>query len=135
MRHTLLVATTNTHKLGELRQLTGANKSGLLFPGQPIAARPISDATLGAALRRLGFAKDEVSPHGFRSTARSMLEEEERFSQEVLEAALSHRKKTETEKAYARATHLRARVTLMQHWSDMCDAMMRGGEVVTFKRA
>jgi len=121
--------------LGELRDLTGANKSGLLFPGQPIAARPMSDATLGAALRRLGFAKDEASPHGFRSTARSMLEEEELFSQEALEAALSHRKKDETEKAYARATHLRARVALMQHWSDMCDAMMRGGEVVALRRA
>ncbi len=121
--------------LSELHQLTGGNKSGLLFPGQPIAARPISDATLGAALRRLGFAKDEVSPHGFRSTARSMLEEEERFSQEALEAALSHRRKDETEKAYARATHLRARMALMQHWSDMCDSMMRGGEVVALKRA
>ena len=118
--------------LTDLHKLTG--KGDLLFPSIRSAHRPMSDNTLNAALRRLGYGKDEVTAHGFRATASTLLNESGRFSADAIERALAHQDPDPVRRAYARGTFWKERVEMAQWWADHLDTLREGGEVVNFRR-
>lgn len=101
--------------LEELRQLTGSGK--YLFPSIRTIDRPISDMTLVAGLRRMGFEKDEMSAHGFRAMASTLLNEQG-YSADVIEKQLAHSPSNKIRGIYNRAEYLPERRKMMQEWAD-----------------
>ncbi len=114
--------------LDSLRPLTG--KCELVFPSVRSVARPISDNTLNAALRRMGYTKDEVSAHGFRATARTILEEVLQERIEYIEHQLAHSVKDALGRAYNRTKHLEQRHRMMQTWADYLEGLKDGAAKV-----
>ena len=92
----------------------------LLFPSLLSNRRWLSENTFNSALRRMGYEKHEVTAHGFRSTASTILNNRG-YDPEVIEAALAHQDKNEVRRAYNRATYFERRSELMQAWADLCD--------------
>ena len=92
----------------------------------------MSDATLTAALRRLGFSRDEVVPHGFRASARTLLDEVLGERVDLIEHQLAHQVKDANGRAYNRTAHLPERVQMMQRWADYLDGLKKGAEVIPF---
>jgi integrase len=117
--------------LRDLRTITGAGK--LLFPSIRSASRCMSENTINAALRRLGFGKDEMTGHGFRSAASSILNESGLWNPDAIERQLAHVDNDSVRRAYARADFWDERVRMMAWWADTCDEMQRGGLVVQFR--
>jgi len=117
--------------LRELREQAGEGR--YLFPSLRTASRPICENTLGAALRRLGFTKDEMTAHGFRAMASTLLNEQG-FAPDVIELQLAHAERNEVRAAYNRAQRLEERRRMMQAWADYLDGLRAGGNVVTLKR-
>ncbi len=112
------------HQACELLQALRLLSTGnLLFPGVRSQSRPISDGTLNAALRRLGYAKDEVTGHGFRATASSMLNESGKWHPDAIERQLAHVEANDVRAAYARGEHWDERVSMMQWWADQLDRL------------
>ena len=109
--------------LSTLQQLSGGRT--LLFPGVRSSSRPISDNTLNAALRRLGYAKDEATAHGFRASASSLLNESGRWHPDAIERQLGHIEGNDVRAAYARGEHWDERVSMMQWWADNLDGLRR----------
>ncbi|MFH7326191.1 tyrosine-type recombinase/integrase [Desulfurivibrio sp. C05AmB] len=107
--------------LRELQQLTGSGQ--LVFPGLRGNSRPISDATLTNALRRMGYAKDEIHVHGFRAMARTMLRQNLGVESEWIERQLSHAVDNPLGRAYDRTTFLPERRKMMQAWADYLDGL------------
>ena len=107
--------------LQSLHPLTSSGE--LVFPSVRSTTRPISDNTLNAALRRMGFTKDEVSTHGFRATARTILEEILHEKVEYIEHQLAHSVKDPLGRAYNRTKHLDQRKRMMQVWADYLDGL------------
>lgn len=99
------------------------DRSPLLFPSLRSASRPISEVTMNAALRRLGYAKHEMTPHGFRATASTLLNESGRWSSDAIERALAHQERNAVRRAYARGEHWGERVQMAQWWADHLDTM------------
>lgn len=116
--------------LRELNALTG--KGRLLFPGLRVVTRPISENTMNAALRRLGYSKEEVTSHGFRSTASTLLNESGKFSPDAIERALAHQDPDAVRRAYNRSAYWKERVEMVQWWADHLDKLRKGGHVVEF---
>ncbi len=106
-----------------LHDLTGHDEAGLCFPGQRAMDRPISENTICVALRTLGFPKEEMSAHGFRALASSLLHETSKFSSETIERALAHQDQDAVRRAYARGEHWADRVRLAQWWADRLDKL------------
>jgi integrase len=117
--------------LEELQPITGAGK--FLFPSLRTNERPMSEVTLNAALRRLGFSKDEHCPHGFRTTASTRLNELG-FPPSDIELQLAHRERDETRDAYNRAARLEERKKMMQFWADYLDGLKTGAKVIAIRR-
>ena len=115
-----------------LRPITGNGK--LVLPSVRTNARPISENTLNAALRRLGYTKDQVTAHGFRATASTLLNESGRWNPDAIERQLAHVEANAVRRAYARGEHWDERVTMMRWWADHLDTLRAGGEVVEFRR-
>jgi integrase len=111
--------------LRELHAITGRGK--LLFPSIRSAGRCMSENTINAALGRLGFKKDEMTGHGFRSAASSILNESGLWSADAIERQLAHVDNDSVRRAYARAGYWEERVRMMTWWADRCDEMRRGG--------
>lgn len=107
--------------LRELHTLTGQGK--LMFRGERHHDRPMSDNTLNAALRAMGFAADEVTGHGFRATARTMLHERLGFSPDVIEAQLAHAVRDSLGRAYNRTEFIEQRKEMLQAWADYLDEL------------
>ncbi len=114
--------------LAELQALTGAGR--YVFPSMRTKDRPMSDAAVLAALRRMGFPKDEMTGHGWRATARTMLAERLGVDESVIEAQLAHSVRDSLGRAYNRTEFLEQRATMMQTWADYLDKLRKGGEVV-----
>jgi integrase len=117
--------------LHDLKAITGGGK--FLFPSTRSANRCMSENTINAALRRLGFQKDEMTGHGFRSAASSMLNESGLWSADAIERQLAHVDTDSVRRAYARADYWDERVRMMDWWSDKCDELRRGGVVVPLR--
>lgn len=109
--------------LKELRELTGWGK--LLFPSVRSSKRCMSDNTLNAALRRMGYGKDEMTAHGFRATFSTLTNESGRWHPDAIERALAHVEKNEIRRAYARGAHWDERVELAQWWADQLEIMKK----------
>jgi integrase len=107
--------------LQELQALTG--KGFLLLPSIRTVREPISENTLNAALRRLGYGKDEMSSHGFRATASTLLNESGRWNPDVIERQLAHVEQNDVRKAYARGEHWAQRVEMGCWWANYLDGL------------
>lgn len=92
----------------------------LVLPSIRSPKKPLSENAMNAALRRMGYEKHEVTAHGFRSSASTILNERG-YSPDVIEAALAHEDENEVRKAYNRSKYLPQRVELMQEWADLLD--------------
>jgi integrase len=120
--------------LKELVPLTGHGR--YVFPSLRTGERPMSDNTVNAALRRMGFDKDEMSAHGFRATARTlMIERIPGISADVIEAQLAHGKSGPLGSAYDRAEFMEQRRKMMTEWADYLDKLRIGGEVIQLRTA
>ena len=120
--------------LAELQPLTG--RGSFVFPGGRSPKRPMSNNAVLAALRRMGFAKDEMSGHGFRAMARTILDETLHFRPDYIEHQLAHAVKDPNGRAYNRTAHLPERRKMMQAWADYLDALKADtGSVVAFRKA
>ncbi len=106
--------------------------SKYVFPALRTWLRPMSENTLNAALRRMGYGHDEMTSHGFRSTASTLLNESGKWSPDAIERALAHKDGDNVRAAYHRGTHWAERVQMAQWWSDYLDRLRDGGEVVDF---
>jgi len=95
---------------------------GLVFPSIRSTRRPLSENAMNAALRRMGYSKDEVTAHGFRVTASTILNARD-YDPDVIEAVLAHQDKNTIRRTYNRATYWEQRVTLMQEWGDLLNAL------------
>ena len=115
--------------LGYLRRITGGAK--LVFPSTRSALRPLSENTLNAALRRLGYGPDQVTVHGFRTTASTRLNEMGRWNADAIERQLAHQEEDDVRRAYMHgADFWTERVAMMQAWSDYLDDLRERGQVV-----
>ena len=111
--------------LGELRSITG--RSSYVFPSLQTSLRPISNNTVNVALRRLGYSKDEMTGHGFRAMASTLLNEQG-WPPDVIELQLAHAERNKVRAAYNRAQRLVERRKMMQSWSDYLDVIRVGKE-------
>lgn len=107
--------------LRELHALTGRTR--FVFPCHRSAARPLSNNAVNAALRRMGYAKDEMTGHGFRAMARTILDEVLDFRPDIIEHQLAHAVKDPNGRAYNRTAHLAKRREMMQTWADYLDGL------------
>jgi integrase len=120
--------------LKEIQALTGRGR--YVFPSARTGERPMSDATVGAALRRLGYTSDEMTAHGFRAMARTLLIERlPGIQADVIEAQLAHGKSGPLGAAYDRADYMEQRRQLMSTWANYLEQLKRGAEVIQFKQA
>ncbi len=117
--------------LRDLYEITGGGK--FLFPSVRSADRCMSENTINAALRRLGFGKDEMTGHGFRSAASSMLNETGLWHSDAIERQLAHVDNDSIRRAYARADFWDERVRMMAWWAEKCAELRRGGVVLQFR--
>lgn len=116
--------------LKALELITGHGKYA--FPSERSASRPMSNNTVNAALRRMGYTKEEMTGHGFRSMASTNLNELG-FHPDHIERQLAHVEANKVRAAYNYAEHLPERRKMMQAWADYLDALRDGGKVVPFK--
>ena len=96
---------------------------GFVFPSVRSRTRPMSENTINAALRRLGYTKDEMTGHGFRAMARTLLDEQLHFAPHLIEHQLAHAVRDPLGRAYNRTQHLAERTAMMQAWADYLDRL------------
>lgn len=107
-----------------------ADYSSYLFPSLRSVDRPMSENTINAALRRMGYAQDEMTGHGFRAMAATLLNEMGLWHPDAIERQLAHCDTNAVRRAYTRGEYWGERVRMMQHWSDYLDALRKGQTVV-----
>lgn len=117
--------------LRELYALTGDGQYA--FPGARSSTRPMSENTVNGALRRLGYGKEDLTGHGFRSMASTLLNEQG-WHRDAIERQLAHAERDSVRAAYNYAEHLPERRKMMQHWADYLDALASGAKVVPILR-
>ncbi|WP_158898759.1 integrase arm-type DNA-binding domain-containing protein [Burkholderia sp. L27(2015)] len=128
-QHLVPLATQVVRILRELHALTGRGR--YVFPGARSAQRPMSDAAINAALRRLGYdTRTEITGHGFRAMARTILHEELEQKPEVIEHQLAHAVPDNLGTAYNRTKFIKERRVMMQKWADYLDRLKVGAEVM-----
>ncbi len=119
--------------LEELRPLTSRRE--FVFPGVRSAKRPMSENTVNAALRYLGYSGDIITGHGFRAMARTVLDEVLGFRPDYIEHQLAHAVRDPLGRAYNRTVHLAERRKMMQAWADYLDQLRESeGKVVSIRR-
>ena len=127
--HLVPLASQAVAILRELHALTGRGR--FVFPGARTAAVPMSDAAINAALRRLGYdTRTEITGHGFRAMARTILHEELHQKPEVIEHQLAHAVADTLGTAYNRTKFLKERKAMMQQWADYLDKLKAGADVI-----
>jgi integrase len=130
--HIVPLATQAVEILQELKPLT--ERSAWVFPGVRTNGEPMSENTVNAALRRLGYDRTMLTAHGFRGMASTMLHEGG-WPTDVIERQLSHCERNSVKAAYNHAEHLPARRQMMQAWADYLDSLRKGAEVVPLRAA
>jgi integrase len=105
-----------------------------VFPGGRSRERPMSENAILAALRRMGYAKDEMTGHGFRSMASTLLHEQG-WNHQVIERQLAHAERNAVSAAYNFAEHLPERRKMMQAWADYLDGLKASAEVIPIRRS
>ncbi len=129
--HIVPLSTQAMTILKEIHPLTGSGKH--VFPGRT-SDRPMSDNAILAALRNMGFEKTEMTGHGFRAMARTMLDEVLHEPIHLIEHQLAHTVKDPLGRAYNRTSHLPERTAMMQRWADYLDGLKQGAVVLPFKQ-
>ena len=119
--------------LKSLHPFTGNAK--YVFPSARSDERPMSNNAILAALRRMGFENDEMTPHGFRAMARTILDEVLQIRPDFIEHQLAHAVRDPNGRAYNRTSHLEERKRMMQVWADYLDGIKTGARVIPLKRA
>jgi integrase len=104
--------------------------SPYLFPSLRSGKRPMSENTINAALRRLGYAQDEMTGHGFRAMASTLLNEMGKWNPDAIERQLAHADGNSVRRAYTRGEYWDERVRMMQHWSDYLDQLRDGASIL-----
>ena len=107
--------------LKEVKGVTGSGR--FVFPSIRTTKRPMSENTLNGALRRMGYTTDEMTSHGFRSTASTLLNESGKWSSDAIERALAHDKSDGVRGVYHRGAHWSERVKMAQWWSAELDRL------------
>lgn len=121
----------STQALELLRQLRSFGNSGtFLFPANKTWLKPICENTLNVALRRLGFTNDEMTSHGFRAMASTLLNESGIWHPDAIERSLAHRERDQVRGAYHRGAHWDERVRMSQWWSDYLCGLRDGAEII-----
>jgi len=118
--------------LRELQPLTGPD--GYVFPSVRNSSRPMSENTLNVALRRLGYAKDTMTAHGFRSMASTILNEQQ-WHKDAIERQLAHGERDKVRGSYNFAEHLPERKRMMQGWADYLDSLRAGAKVIPIRHS
>lgn len=131
--HIVPLARQAVEVLEGLQPLTGS--APWVFQGERHRDRPMSENTVNAALRAMGFPADEVTGHGFRATARTMLAERLGVDEAVIEAQLAHSVRDSLGRAYNRTEFIEQRRNMMQTWGDYLDRLRDGGQVVPLSRS
>lgn len=126
--HIVPLSTQAVAILTELKHLTGASR--YLFPSGRSFARPMSNNTVNAALRRMGYDKETMTGHGFRAMARTILDEVLQVRPDYIEHQLAHAVRDPNGRAYNRTAHLAGRREMMQLWADYLDGLKRGAHVL-----
>ena len=119
--------------LRELKPVTGRGR--YVFSSARSSQRPMSDNAILAAMRRMGIAKDEMSGHGFRAMARTILDEVLGFRPDFIEHQLAHAVRDPNGRAYNRTAHLAERRKMMQAWADYLDKLKNGADVIPILKA
>jgi len=114
--------------LKSVQPLTGP--SGYVFPSVRTRRRPMSDNTINAGLRRLGYATDEMTAHGFRAMASTLLNESGKWHPDAIERSLAHGDSDKVRAAYHRGAHWKERVAMAQWWSDYLDQLREGVQIL-----
>lgn len=112
----------------EVQAVTGP--AGYVFPSIRSRSRPMSGNTVNAALRRLGYATDEMTAHGFRAMASTLLNESGKWHPDAIERALAHGDTDKVRAAYHRGAHWKEREAMAQWWSDYLDQLRKGADIV-----
>jgi integrase len=118
--------------LNELQPLTGNGR--YVFPGARSKERPMSDNAILAAMRRMGIGKEEMSGHGFRAMARTILDEVLGVRPDFIEHQLAHAVRDPNGRAYNRTAHLPERKKMMQQWADYLDKLKADVDVIPLRR-
>ena len=126
--HIVPLATQAVAILRDLHALTGTGR--YVFPGGRSNGRPMSDNAVLAAMRRSGIPADEMTGHGFRAMARTILDEVLGFRPDFIEHQLAHAVRDPNGRAYNRTAHLAERKKMMQAWADYLDKLKAGAEIV-----
>lgn len=118
--------------LEALQPVTGRGK--YVFPSARGASRPLSDNGVRTALRTLGYGNDQITPHGFRAMARTILDEVLQYPVDWIEHQLAHAVRDPNGRAYNRTAHLEGRRKMMQGWADYLDKLKSGAEIIPFSK-
>lgn len=131
--HIVPLSTQAIELLRQVHPISGHGK--YVFPSIRTGERPMSENTVSAALRAIGYDRDTQTAHGFRATARTIMDEVLGERVDLIEHQLAHAVKDANGRAYNRTAHLPARKAMMQRWSDYLDQLKRGAQVLQFKQA
>ncbi len=118
--------------LQQLHKITGTGT--FVLPGVRTVRQPMSETTLNAALRRLGYSQDEATAHGFRASASTLLNEAGIWSADAIERQLAHVEGNDVRRAYARGEHWDERVKMMAWWANYLDQLRSVGQIVHIDR-
>lgn len=132
-KHLVPLSTKAVEILKSLLPVTGEGR--YVFPGMVSTLKPISDNTLNLAIRRMGYDHDEMTAHGFRAMARTILDEVLEFPVDIIEHQLAHVVKDANGRAYNRTTKLPQRKKMMQRWSDYLEELKQVAKVIPFTKA
>lgn len=116
-----------------LRDLSGHGR--YVFPSLRSGLQPMSENTVNGGLRRLGFTGDEMTAHGFRAMASTLLNESGKWSSDAIERALAHKDRDTIRAAYHRGAHWAERVEMAQWWSNHLDTLRNGADIVPIGRS
>jgi integrase len=117
--------------LGQARTLSGGGR--FVFPALGKPGKPMSENATNGAIRRMGFSAEEMSAHGFRAMASTLLNESGKWSPDAIERSLSHQDSDKVRAAYHRGAHWKERVAMAQWWSDHLDALRDGAEIIPLR--
>ncbi len=131
--HIVPLSTQAVDLLRSVEPLTGHGR--YVFPSLRTGERPMSENTINAALRGMGYAKEVHCAHGFRAMARTIMDEVLGERVDLIEHQLAHAVKDANGRAYNRTAHLPARREMMQRWADYLDKLRIGADVIQFKAA
>ena len=131
--HLVPLATQALELLRAVQPMTGHGR--YVFPSLRTGERPMSENTINAALRGMGYSAEVHSAHGFRAMARTIMDEVLGERVDLIEHQLAHAVKDANGRAYNRTAHLPARRVMMQTWADYLDKLRMGADVIQFKKA